>query len=60
MSIRLLAKEMYRLFQESEKIKQQLETASIPDRPALEERLRRVTAEQRRIRHTLDGAIDRK
>jgi hypothetical protein len=60
MSIRLIAKEMYRLFQESEKIRQQIETAPVFERSRLEEQLRKITAEQERIRRILTGAIDKK
>jgi hypothetical protein len=60
MSIRLIAKEMYRLFRESEKIRQQIETAPLFERTRLEEQLRKIYAEQERVRRTLDGAIDRK
>jgi hypothetical protein len=60
MSIRLIAKEMYLLFQESEKIRQQIQTAPILERARLEEQLRKISAEQERIRRILEGAIDRK
>jgi hypothetical protein len=60
MSIRLIAKEMYRLFQESEKIRQQIENAPVFERTRLEEQLRKITAEQERVRRTLSGAIDKK
>jgi hypothetical protein len=60
MSIRLIAKEMYRLFKEAEKIRQQIENAPIFERTRLEEQLRKITAEQERVRRTLSGAIDRK
>jgi hypothetical protein len=60
MSIRLIAKEMYRLIQESEKVRQQIETASVLERTRLEAQLRKINAELERIRQTLSGAIDRK
>jgi hypothetical protein len=60
MSIRLIAKEMYRLFQESEKIRQQIQTAPLFERARLEEQLRKMNAEQERVRRILEGAIDRK
>lgn len=60
MSLRLIATEMYRLFQEADKIRQQIEIASLFERAKLEERLRVIGAEQDRMRRILDGAIDRK
>jgi tellurite resistance protein len=60
MSIRLIAKEMYRLLRESEKIRKQIETAPLFERARLEEQLRKINAELEQARRTLDGAIDRK
>jgi hypothetical protein len=60
MSLRLIAKEMYRLLQEADKIRQQIEIASLFERAKLEERLRVIGAEQDRMRRILDGAIDKK
>jgi hypothetical protein len=59
MSIRLIAKEMYRLFQESEKIRRKIENSPVFERTRLEEELRKIAAEQERLRRTLSGAIDK-
>lgn len=55
MSIRMIAKELYRLQQEVEKLESQLESAVGPKREALKEQLRRLRAERERMRRMLDG-----
>jgi hypothetical protein len=60
MSIRLIAKELYRLFQESEKIRKQLDSAPVFERVKLEEQLKRMKAEENQMRRTLAGAIEKK
>jgi hypothetical protein len=56
MSIRMIAKELYRLEQEVRKLEEESRSAPIEDREALKDRLRRVKAERNRMRRTLDGA----
>jgi hypothetical protein len=56
MSIRMIAKELYRLEQEVRKLEEESQSAPIEDREALKDRLRRVKAERNRMRRTLDGA----
>lgn len=60
MSIRLIAKELYRLIQEADVIKKQIKLAPLLDRATLEEKLKKVLSEQNRIRRALAGATDRK
>ncbi len=55
MSIRLIAQELYRLHQAVEKLKDQLQKAPLDQRPALEEALRKTSAERDRIRNALEG-----
>ena len=55
MSIRLIAKELYRLHQAVEKLEDQIRKAPPDQRPALEEQLRRTSAERNRIRNALEG-----
>ena len=55
MSIRLIAKDLYRLLQEVEKLEKDLRAASFEDREALQDRLRKVKAEYVRMRGALEG-----
>ena len=59
MSIRLIAKDLYRLQQEVEELEKQLETAAFEKKIKLKEKLRKITAERDRMRRVLDGQIDR-
>jgi hypothetical protein len=59
MSIRLIAKDLYRLQQEVEQLEKQLESAPFAKRVKLEEHLRKIKAERDRMRRILDGEIDR-
>ncbi len=56
MSIRIIARDLYRLRQEVERLEQQVENSSPEKKEALKERLRKVRAEQNRMRRILDGA----
>ena len=56
MSIRLIAKELYRLQQEVEALEGALGAVPAAERPVLEDRLRKTRAEQQRIRAMLEGA----
>ncbi len=60
MSIRLLAKDLYRLHREVEKLEKQLQQAAPEKKAALEERLRRARAEKEELRRILDGQLDRR
>jgi cell division protein FtsL len=56
MSIRIIARELYRLRQEVERLEQQVESSSSEKKEVLKDRLRKVRAEQNRMRRILDGA----
>lgn len=55
MSIRMLAKELYRLHQEVEKLEKDVKAAPAEKREALKDRLRQTKAEMERIRRALEG-----
>jgi hypothetical protein len=54
-SIRLLARELYKLLQKVEKIEEEIRGAPADEQEALKERLRRLKAERNRVRRMLDG-----
>lgn len=56
MSIRLIAKDLYRLQKEVEEAEKELDHASEAERQELEDRLRNVKAERDRMRKILEGA----
>jgi hypothetical protein len=58
MSIRLLAKDLYRLQQQVEKLEKELENAPFNQRERLQQRLRSVRAERDHLRRILDGQKD--
>ncbi len=58
MSIRLLAKDLYRLQGEVEKLEKELSHASSKDREQLADRLRLTRAERDHMRAVLDGQKD--
>jgi hypothetical protein len=60
MSIRLIAKEIYRLHRESEALAAKIAAAPPLERGPLEEKLRIVKAELASMRRSLSGALDRK
>ena len=55
MSIRLIARDLYRLRQEVERLKREVEKASLAERPGLEDTLRKARAERERLQRMLDG-----
>lgn len=55
MSIRLLARELYELLQKVEKIEKEIRDAPPDGKEALKDRLRKLKAEQNRVRKMLDG-----
>jgi hypothetical protein len=59
LSIRLIAKDLYRLQQEVEKLEQQIKSSDVDKREALKDRLRKLTAKRNRMRKILNGEIDR-
>ena len=58
MSIRLLAKDLYRVLQEVEKLEKELSSAPFDQQAALQEKLRKTRAERNRVRRLLDGQKD--
>lgn len=54
MSIRLIAKELYRIIKEVEKMEKEMENAPFEKRNALEIQLRKARAEERKIRGMLE------
>ena len=56
MSIRLIAKELYRLFQMVEKLEARIRNAPLEKRPALQDRLRKTRAERDRMKNALEGS----
>jgi len=59
LSIRLIAKDLYRLQQEVEKLEKQIKSTDAEKRKVLKDRLRKLTAERNRMRKILNGEIDR-
>jgi hypothetical protein len=58
MSIRLLAKDLYRLIGEVEKIKEEL-TSALPEKQSeLQDQLRKLKAECDHLRRALEGSKD--
>ncbi|MFZ0241871.1 MAG: hypothetical protein WAL90_09515 [Desulfobacterales bacterium] len=56
MSIRLLAKDLYRLIREVAELQRQIETAPPEKKEALKDTLRKIRAEHDRLRRALDGS----
>ena len=59
MSIKLLARDLYRLQNEVERLERDLAAAPMMGRSHIEEALRKVRAEKERVRRALDGQIGR-
>ena len=60
MPIRLIAKELYRLIKEVDKVREQIETARPEQLEKLKDQLRRLTAERDRMRRILEGSKEKK
>jgi ElaB/YqjD/DUF883 family membrane-anchored ribosome-binding protein len=58
MSIRLIAKDLYRLRQEVERLQTELAAAPMEKKEAIQTKLRQALAERDRLRATLDGRKD--
>lgn len=58
MSIRILAKELYRLQQAVEKLEEELASAAAGQQERIETKLREARAERSRLRAILDGQKD--
>jgi uncharacterized protein (DUF3084 family) len=59
MSIKLLARDLYRLQKEVERLEENLAAAPMEERNRIKEALRKVRAEKERVRRALDGQIGR-
>ena len=59
MTIRGIARELYRLQQQVERLQKALESASGAKHVDIEHQLRKVKAEHNRLRRILDGQLDR-
>ena len=59
MSIKMLAKDLYRLQKEVERIEAALAAATIDERIGLEEELRKARAQRAQLRGALDGKLKR-
>jgi hypothetical protein len=55
MSVRLLAKDLYRLVKEVEKLEKQIMEAKLEQKAALNDQLRKLKAERNRLRSALEG-----
>ncbi len=60
MSIRMIARDMYRYRQEIERLEEALAQASAENRPAIEKALREAVTAHRQLKEALDGQLDRK
>jgi len=56
MSLRLIARDLYRLLREEEKLETALMEAPVDERSGLGEQLRKVKAERTRLQRMLEGA----
>ena len=59
MSVRLIARELYRLISFIERLKKEIETAPPAKRQELTDQLRKALAERDYLRRALDGGKDR-
>jgi hypothetical protein len=59
MSIKLLARDLYRLQKEVERLEERLAAARLEERIRIEEALRKARAERDQMRRALDGQIGR-
>jgi signal transduction histidine kinase len=59
MTIREIAKDLYRLQQEVKKLAKELEATPLEKYSFIEQKLRKAKAERDRIRRILDGQLDR-
>ncbi len=59
MTIREIAKDLYRLQQQVQKLEKELEDTPPEKHSAIEQKLRKAKAERERMRRILDGQLDR-
>jgi hypothetical protein len=58
MSIRLIAKDLYRLIREVARLEEEIQNASPEERPGLMEQLRKRKAEREKLHRILEGSKD--
>ena len=56
MSIRMLARDLYRLEREVEKLEKELDGAPLAQRAELKDRLRKLKADRNKLRRALEGS----
>ena len=56
MSIRMIARDLYRLQQEVEELERQLDAVPLEKKEGIRDRLRKVKAERDRMRRALEGS----
>ena len=56
MSIRMLARDLYDLEKEVERLEKELNSAPLKERPELKDRLRKVKADRDKLRRALEGS----
>ena len=56
MSIQLIARDLYRLEQEVEKLEKEMDRAPLEGRQELKDQLRKVKADRNKMRRILEGA----
>lgn len=56
MSIRMLARDLYRLEKEVEELEKELNSAPLEQRPELKDRLRKLKADRNKLRRALEGS----
>ena len=59
MSLRLIARDLYRLHQQVERLQKKLETAPAAGRDALKRKLKQAEIERDQVKRMLDGRLDR-
>ena len=59
MSLRLIARDLYRLHQQVERLQKELAAAPGAKRDALKRKLRQVETERDQVKRMLDGRLDR-
>lgn len=59
MSIKLLAKDLYHLQKEVDRLEEELSAATLDDRAVVEEKLRKARAQRAQLRRALDGKLQR-
>ena len=56
MSIRMIARDLYRLQQEVERLERELKTTPLKEKDEIKDRLRKLKAERDQVRRILEGS----